>query len=221
MTEPTEKINQLVNGYLGLVERALHGIPESQRVELLNDLSEHIEAERAELPTQSEAAIREILDRLGDPEEIAEAARTERMSTDGAAGVSPVPDATTRPAVSDATSAMNAMNAMGTVGMAEPAPRTAAYPVPGSAPAPAAWRRAVAGGRRLGLVGWLLIAVAALFLLGCLAFSAFGFTTRSGPSSIDQPPSPARLESPSASPSAPASSSASLSVSPSPPAPAS
>lgn len=96
MTEQTEKIDRIVDGYLGLVERALGGLSEAHRAELLGDLREHIEAERAELTSQSEAAIRVILDRLGDPEEIAAAALSEpgRMPVIAAAPVTammPVP----------------------------------------------------------------------------------------------------------------------------------
>lgn len=67
----SEQLDQLVNGYLARVERAAHGLPVARRAELLADLGEHIAAARAELDTQTEAGVRAILDRLGDPQTLA------------------------------------------------------------------------------------------------------------------------------------------------------
>lgn len=61
----------LVDGYLAHVERATAGLPPERRDELVRDLREHIETERAGLTTDSEAGIRAILERLGDPDMIA------------------------------------------------------------------------------------------------------------------------------------------------------
>jgi len=66
--------DRLVADYLAEVERATAGLAPDRRAELLHDLSEHIDTERAELTTETGAGIRTILDRLGDPYTIAVAA---------------------------------------------------------------------------------------------------------------------------------------------------
>jgi uncharacterized membrane protein len=71
-TAPTDV---LVNEYLGAVERALVGLPVARRAELLADLREHIAAQRELLDAESEADVRSILERLGDPEAVAAEAR--------------------------------------------------------------------------------------------------------------------------------------------------
>jgi uncharacterized membrane protein len=68
------KSDDLVENYLSQVEREIGDLPGSRRTELLRDLREHIATARAELPGGTEAGIREILSRLGDPEVIAAAA---------------------------------------------------------------------------------------------------------------------------------------------------
>jgi uncharacterized membrane protein len=71
MIIPPETPDQLVRSYLHAVEHALADVPEDRRRELLGDLSDHIAAERAALDSPSEAAVRAILDRLGEPATIA------------------------------------------------------------------------------------------------------------------------------------------------------
>jgi uncharacterized membrane protein len=66
---------RLVEDYLAAVARACAGLPASARIELLADLREHIAVARAELPEQTEEAVRGILDRLGEPAVIAAEAR--------------------------------------------------------------------------------------------------------------------------------------------------
>lgn len=66
---------RLVDNYLAAVAQACAGLPTAFRLELLADLREHIAVARAELPEQTEAAVRGILDRLGEPAAIAAEAR--------------------------------------------------------------------------------------------------------------------------------------------------
>src|SRR4051794_27173499 len=70
----TERNDVLVADYLSRVSRATAGLPPEQRDELLRDLREHIEAGRAELSEDTEAQVRDILERLGEPSVIARAA---------------------------------------------------------------------------------------------------------------------------------------------------
>jgi HAAS len=64
--------DQLVASYLARLQAALRDLPAARRDELLEQVSEHIATARAELGAQaSEAEIRMLLDRLGDPAAIA------------------------------------------------------------------------------------------------------------------------------------------------------
>jgi hypothetical protein len=64
--------DQLVASYLAHLQAALHDLPTARREELLEQVSEHIATARAELgPHASEADIRLLLERLGDPATIA------------------------------------------------------------------------------------------------------------------------------------------------------
>ncbi|HWS37507.1 MAG TPA: hypothetical protein VN408_32850 [Actinoplanes sp.] len=69
--------DHLVAVYLARVDQAAMRLPAGRREELVNDLREHIEIARAELEEETEASIRTILDRLGDPESIVAAADTQ------------------------------------------------------------------------------------------------------------------------------------------------
>ena len=71
------RTDHLVAAYLARVERAADRLPAARREELLGDLREHIEIVRAESGAETEAQIRTILDRLGDPETIVAAADTQ------------------------------------------------------------------------------------------------------------------------------------------------
>jgi uncharacterized membrane protein len=73
----TQTNDALVDEYLERVARAAAGLLPDRRDELVRDLREHIETERAELDGDSEAGVREILERLGDPEMIAREAAQE------------------------------------------------------------------------------------------------------------------------------------------------
>ena len=72
----TAQTDLLITDYLARVERAAAGLPPGRRAELLRDLREHIDIERAEFPGESETHIRTVLERLGDPEQIVAAADT-------------------------------------------------------------------------------------------------------------------------------------------------
>ncbi|WP_170177764.1 HAAS signaling domain-containing protein [Thermomonospora umbrina] len=61
----------LIDDYLDRLARAAAGLPGSRRAELTAEIREHIEVALAEGPDRDEAAVRTLLDRLGDPEDIA------------------------------------------------------------------------------------------------------------------------------------------------------
>lgn len=64
--------DRLVAEYLARLDAALHDLPAARREELLEQVSEHIATARAELGDHAgEAEIRTLLERLGDPADIA------------------------------------------------------------------------------------------------------------------------------------------------------
>jgi uncharacterized membrane protein len=65
------RADKLVDDYLQRLERELAGFPRARRRELVEEISLHIAEARAQLETENEAAIRTLLDRLGDPADIA------------------------------------------------------------------------------------------------------------------------------------------------------
>jgi HAAS domain-containing protein len=67
--------DKLVDDYLDRLNRELTGFPRARRRELVEEISGHIAEARADLETENEAAIRTLLDRLGDPADIAAEAR--------------------------------------------------------------------------------------------------------------------------------------------------
>jgi hypothetical protein len=71
----TTKVDTLVDRYLTDLEAELRGLPGNRRQELLDEVGEHIAAARAALDAETEAAIRTVLERLGDPADIAAEAR--------------------------------------------------------------------------------------------------------------------------------------------------
>lgn len=83
----TQQCDDIVAEYLAQVERAAAELPPHHRNELLRDLREHIDTERAMLATETEAQVRTILDRLGEPDAIAAAADA-RESLPGSTGTS-------------------------------------------------------------------------------------------------------------------------------------
>lgn len=73
----TDRNDSLVADYLERVSRATAGLSADRRDELVRDLREHIETSRADLSVETEAEVRGILERLGDPAVIARAAAEE------------------------------------------------------------------------------------------------------------------------------------------------
>lgn len=59
--------DDLVADYLERVRRAGAGLPPERREELITDLRDHLLVARAELAPETEAGVRTLLDRLGDP----------------------------------------------------------------------------------------------------------------------------------------------------------
>lgn len=64
-----------VERYLHELDRELQDLPTNRRHELLDEIREHIGSALEEAPSREEAEVRNVLERLGDPTEIAEEAR--------------------------------------------------------------------------------------------------------------------------------------------------
>jgi hypothetical protein len=67
----TMQRDPLVDDYLRRLEAAAADLPHERRVELVTEIEEHIEAALREDGGREEAAVRNVLERLGRPEEIA------------------------------------------------------------------------------------------------------------------------------------------------------
>lgn len=67
--------DHVIEEYLKQLRAELKDLPRARRRELEQEISEHIAQARADLASESEAEIRTLLDRLGDPAEIAAEAR--------------------------------------------------------------------------------------------------------------------------------------------------
>ncbi len=65
----------LVRDYLGRLEAAAAPLPPSRRAELAGEVRQHIEMALAEAGDRDEVTVRNVLDRLGPPDEIVEAER--------------------------------------------------------------------------------------------------------------------------------------------------
>jgi hypothetical protein len=65
------RADRLVADYLERLDHELAGFPRGRRRELVDEISGHIAEARADFETENEAAIRTLLDRLGDPADIA------------------------------------------------------------------------------------------------------------------------------------------------------
>jgi hypothetical protein len=90
-------VDQLVSEYLGRLETAAAELPPDRRIELLEEIREHIEAARAAGAAADEAAVRTLLDRLGEPEEIIGAARDEQAPPYTVGATAPQTMVPTRP----------------------------------------------------------------------------------------------------------------------------
>jgi hypothetical protein len=63
--------DQIVSQYLNRLEAALADVPADERESLVESIATHISEARATLSPHSEAAVRDILDRIGEPADIA------------------------------------------------------------------------------------------------------------------------------------------------------
>ena len=68
--------NRLVQDYLRRLEQAAAPLPRSRRAELVAEIREHIDDALLEAGAADEVAVRNVLERLGPPEEIVAAAAT-------------------------------------------------------------------------------------------------------------------------------------------------
>lgn len=69
----TMETTRLVDDYLRRLDAAAAHVQRSRRVELVAEIREHIDAALREEDVASEAAVRNVLERLGPPEEIVDA----------------------------------------------------------------------------------------------------------------------------------------------------
>ena len=69
----TTTVDRFVEDYLDRLEEELADVPRARRRELVSEISDHIAEGRAEARTEAE--VRTLLDRLGEPAEIADEAR--------------------------------------------------------------------------------------------------------------------------------------------------
>jgi hypothetical protein len=65
----------LVNDYIGRLDAAATSLPSSRRAELAGEVRQHIEMALAEAGGRDEVTVRNVLDRLGPPDEIVDAER--------------------------------------------------------------------------------------------------------------------------------------------------
>jgi uncharacterized membrane protein len=69
--------DQLVSDYLERLDSALASVPAARREEILDEIAQHIADERSRLETESDTDLLNLLDRIGDPSEVAAAAGDE------------------------------------------------------------------------------------------------------------------------------------------------
>ena len=81
-----EQLDAIVADYLRRFDQAAAGLPYDRRVELVGEIAEHITQARATGTVTTEAGLRELLDRLGEPEDIVAAARDDDEDADGPFG---------------------------------------------------------------------------------------------------------------------------------------
>ncbi len=67
--------DRLVSDYLDRLESELAGIPRTGRREVLDEIEAHIQESLAEAHADDEVAVRNVLDRIGEPADIAAEAR--------------------------------------------------------------------------------------------------------------------------------------------------
>jgi hypothetical protein len=75
-------VDTVIRDYLRQLDQALSPLPDPRRAQLVGEITDHLTAARDELDDPSEADIRDLLDRIGRPEDIAaEAIDTEPPPT--------------------------------------------------------------------------------------------------------------------------------------------
>jgi hypothetical protein len=80
----TATTDQVIDEYLEQLERSLRGIPPQRRREIVAEVEEHLRAALTEIgPSPGEAEVRNALERLGDPDDIAAEARERFGGTSG------------------------------------------------------------------------------------------------------------------------------------------
>ncbi len=84
----------LVRDYLARLEAAAMRLPAARRAELVDEVRGHIGAALAAEPTPGEAAVRNVLDRLGSPEDIVGAEIPPADASFAAATTGPAPAVT-------------------------------------------------------------------------------------------------------------------------------
>lgn len=94
------EIDALVREYLARLDAAAAGLPERRREELIGEVREHIEAGIAEEAAPTAATVRNVLDRLGSPDEIVAAEAHGAAGPSGTAAIGADGAATaTRPGI--------------------------------------------------------------------------------------------------------------------------
>jgi len=73
--------DRIVAGYLAQLELELGGLPGARRQEILDEIREHIEEARGRIPNESDSDVLNVLDRLGEPAEVASAARPDSAAS--------------------------------------------------------------------------------------------------------------------------------------------
>lgn len=74
-----DDLDQICAAYLSQLRDSLRHIPATEREQIIEQVAEHIASARAALPEQSEAEVRNILERLGSPQEIASTAEADQV----------------------------------------------------------------------------------------------------------------------------------------------
>jgi len=82
----TTDTDRLIEDYLRRLDQAAAHLPRARRAELVADIRGHIDTALRQEPAAGEAAVRNVLDRLGRPEDIVEAAQPPTPDADQRAG---------------------------------------------------------------------------------------------------------------------------------------
>ena len=82
----TTDTDRLIEDYLRRLEHAAAHLPRTRRAELVADIRGHIDAALRQEQAAGEAAVRNVLDRLGPPEDIVEAAQPPTPEADQRVG---------------------------------------------------------------------------------------------------------------------------------------